>query len=604
MKPLKFDLEWGVILCCAVLYGINIYASTGIYDLNDGLAHFVIAKYASAHPHLFLDHWGKPLFTILVSPFTQLGIKGVLLFNTLVFIASARFLVLLGKQLELPQMWAAPIFLALAPAYYQVMMGGLTEVLFAGIVVAGLYYFSKEKYVLAALLITWLPFARSEAYFVVPFFALAFVAKRQWLPLVLLGVGPFVMSILGWFVFDDFFWMISNNPYTGAKDIYGSGEPWFFLEKFGQIPGEFIRNSAVVGLFLFIGLGFFKRNHAQLPTLLIAAACGVSILAAHSIFWWKGLYGSMGLLRVLATIIPLCILFAFYAFSWVSRFVNSKWLIPFLLYGFYITYGNTAYLHPFAKGPEKEERQIQLLADWYNHSTFKDTKNVWYMQPAIGYYLEIDNFSENDSRQLWYLNHVLPSNSIRNGGLIIWDAARGPSEGKTSKEMLLADRHLKLVKSIISEADTTLENDFLVELLLFEKQIDSSNDTLAFADFNAINRPILEHRLDRILREDSTGRKYFSMETITASYDVFTFWEADRASWEAKYYTFKMATSAEPELFLTTEFEDGSSDLQSVDRMNFVLPTFKKPVVKTSLVVKNNKEEALRVYRWELLKTN
>ena len=65
-----------------------------------------------------------------------------------------------------------------------------------------------------------------------------------------------------------------------------------------------------------------------------------------------------------------------------------------------------------------------------------------------------------------------------------------------------------------------------------------------------------------------------------------------------------MTTSAEPELFLTTEFEDGSSDLQSVDRMNFVLPTFKKPVVKTSLVVKNNKEEALRVYRWELLKTN
>ena len=73
-------------------------------------------------------------------------------------------------------------------------------------------------------------------------------------------------------------------------------------------------------------------------------------------------------------------------------------------------------------------------------------------------------------------------------------------------------------------------------------KIDLKNDTLAYADFSKINRPILENRLNRILAEDSTGRKYFSMETITASYDIFTFWEADKASWQAKSYSFKIKT--------------------------------------------------------------
>ena len=497
-------------------------------------------------------------------------------------------------------MWIAPVFLAFAPAYFQVMMGGLTEVLFAGLLVAGLYFFSKEKYVTAALVITFLPFARSEAYFVLPFFGLAFLWQKNWRAILALALGPLLVSVLAWFVVDDFWWMITKNPYTGAKDIYGTGEPWFFLKNFGQIPGAFIRDSAAVGLVLFLAFGFFKRNRAQMPTLLLAAACGVSIVVAHSVFWWKGLYGSMGLLRVLATIIPICILFAFYAFSWASRFINSKWLIPLLLYGCYISFSNTQYLHPFAKKPEKTEKEIQQLAAWFESSKYAGTSNVWYMQPAIGYYLDIDNFNALESRQLWYLNHILPSNALKNGGLIIWDAARGPNEGKCSKEKLFADRHLKLVKSIVSEADTTLESDFLVELLVFEKQIDATNDTLAFADFN-VYRPILEDRFERI-KTDADGRKYFVMESFTESNDIFTCWQQDQASWNTNRFELRIDAEIDLDIYLVVLFEDGTEETIPWQAGVFALPHLKKPWVKMSLFIKKPVEKATKVYGWQLLK--
>ena len=47
MRVLKLNIEWLVILLCALLYAVNIYNTTGIYDLNEGLAHFAISKYDS-----------------------------------------------------------------------------------------------------------------------------------------------------------------------------------------------------------------------------------------------------------------------------------------------------------------------------------------------------------------------------------------------------------------------------------------------------------------------------------------------------------------------------------------------------------------------------
>ena len=45
----------------------------GTYDAGDSLMHFQIARHAPLHPHLYLDLWGKPTFTLLASPLAIWG---------------------------------------------------------------------------------------------------------------------------------------------------------------------------------------------------------------------------------------------------------------------------------------------------------------------------------------------------------------------------------------------------------------------------------------------------------------------------------------------------------------------------------------------------
>jgi hypothetical protein len=78
-KVLAFILFFFSILLLAL-----VYTSTDGYGGADSFQHYMISCYSWKHPHLLLDHWGKPIFTLLSSPFSQVGYKGLLLFNVLI----------------------------------------------------------------------------------------------------------------------------------------------------------------------------------------------------------------------------------------------------------------------------------------------------------------------------------------------------------------------------------------------------------------------------------------------------------------------------------------------------------------------------------------
>src|SRR6202008_2844708 len=57
-------------------------------DTGDGIMHFFISEAAWEDPLLLLDHWGKPLFILLSSPFAQFGFNGIIIFQLLVYCLS------------------------------------------------------------------------------------------------------------------------------------------------------------------------------------------------------------------------------------------------------------------------------------------------------------------------------------------------------------------------------------------------------------------------------------------------------------------------------------------------------------------------------------
>jgi ABC-type cobalt transport system substrate-binding protein len=61
----------------------------GSYGGADSFQHYLISRYSWKHPHLLLDHWGKPLFTLLSSLFSQFGFYGIQCFNILIGMITA-----------------------------------------------------------------------------------------------------------------------------------------------------------------------------------------------------------------------------------------------------------------------------------------------------------------------------------------------------------------------------------------------------------------------------------------------------------------------------------------------------------------------------------
>src|SRR5690606_3513360 len=131
--------------------------------------------------------------------------------------------------------------------------------------------------------------------------------KRQWKVLPFALAGHAVYGIAGLLVFGDLFWAFHQDPYTGAADIYGRGDLLHFVEHFKEMfgtPLTWLATTAMVS-----GAWLWMRDVASRPVLRLLLVVGVlpclAILGVHSLLWWQGAKGSLGLLRVMATAAPL-----------------------------------------------------------------------------------------------------------------------------------------------------------------------------------------------------------------------------------------------------------------------------------------------------------
>jgi ABC-type cobalt transport system substrate-binding protein len=67
-----------------IIFSVISYLSTGTYGGADDIVHYRFARYSFSHPQFFLNHWAKPVFTLLSSPFAQFGFFGIKIFNLII----------------------------------------------------------------------------------------------------------------------------------------------------------------------------------------------------------------------------------------------------------------------------------------------------------------------------------------------------------------------------------------------------------------------------------------------------------------------------------------------------------------------------------------
>ncbi len=468
-----------LLLASSIFHGYLWLTSEGIGFGGDSFNHFRFARYSWEHPELLLHLWAKPFFTLISSPFAQLGFGGIEFFNILSFLGSAYFLYRICKALGYAGAWAVIIFLAFIPVYMFHLASGYTEPFFGFVITLSLFLLIRGKVAWAIILASFLPFVRSEGFFFLPIFFLVLVFKKHYKYIPLLLFGLVLYSLIGYPFKGDIFWVFTENPYRFDSSVYGSGPFTHFIDATPKIFGQPLIILSFIGLIFWVFeiIRYFPSylKTDRFNTALVFIGGLWAYFLAHTIFWWQGIFGSLGLTRVMAGIAP-CLAFsaiigiqALWALS--LKWVTFKWIPKALTVGFAIWVVILPFEIkdlPIEMG--REAKHVKKATLWLKDSEYFPPERLYYMNQIVPFFLEMDPFDHKKVRKLNALNNENPGKNIPKGSVIYWDSHYGPNEGKLKKETLLNSPRLKMIKHIKPEPTFKVLGDNVFEIYFFVKK--------------------------------------------------------------------------------------------------------------------------------------
>jgi hypothetical protein len=407
-----------------------IFAFDGTGDAGDSVYHFLIAQGAPTHPDLFFDHWGKPFFTLLASPFAQFGFNGIQVFNVLLLALTVGLTIKTAQQLGFTQAIWSGLFVLAAPYVLRMVFSGLTEYLFGAILIAGIWLVLKKRYTWSAILVSFLPFVRSEGLIIIGVFGLFFLVEKRYRTLLWLALGHVVYGVAGLSVHGSIWWVLGDIPYATPGSVYGSGTAFHFVEQLFYLAGPILFGLWAIGLIAYFAKTKTYQPSNRVESILIVGGF-LAYFIAHSIFWYFGIFNSMGLKRVLIAVMPLCAIIALN--GWQSLLQLERRLWPRAYFSQYAIILAVLIL-PFTgnKAALQIPTDFERTADQHllhDAAAFIAAYNlrqpgtrIFYAAPYAAIALNIDHFAANQHLPL----DQYAIQNLRPGDLVIWDSWFAP----------------------------------------------------------------------------------------------------------------------------------------------------------------------------------
>ena len=418
LKP----VNW-ILLVYALLGIITVFYFDGTGDAGDSVLHYLYAKHVLQHPENLLNHWAKPFFTLLAFPFSQMGFTGIKLMNLIIVFFTLSITYKSTVLLGLRRAWVSLAVLILSPMYYALTFSGLTEPLFALVSVGSLYLVLRNNYLWAALLLSFLPFIRSEGLIIIGVFGFYFLLKKNWKFIPFLLTGHVVYSIGGYFYYHDLLWVFTKIPYAALESVYGKGRLLHFVDQLLHVVG--------VPVYVLFWTGFmacvvqFVRKKLSLEISILVVGSFTAFFVAHSLFWHFGIFNSLGLKRVLIGVLPFLAIIVLVGINSIQELLASRKKFVFntiltIVMGLMIIF-------PFTKNHaalqvdrdlklKPEQLCMQRIADYLKESG-RDKRKMVYSIAYLSEILNIDHFDQESRMDLkkWVLE------SLEVGDIIIWD---------------------------------------------------------------------------------------------------------------------------------------------------------------------------------------
>jgi len=466
---LNKGLAWIFLIASLVYFTYLAWATELFFGGADEIVHYWMSRHSWQHPLKFLDLWGKPLYTLLSSPFSQFGFESLRLFNVIVGLLTAFLVYRILKESNVRHAWLGiPLTLA-SPVYFALMSAALTEALFSLILVFGLLLFLREKHITAAFVLSMLPFSRNEGFVILMAFGLLFIWRREFRSIPFLLSGYLIFSLIGWIVFSDFLWLWHQNPYQGG-DIYGRGELLHFVKEVPRTTGLLITLFAALGwMILLLPKPWQDRLGIKTSAVLWGSLMPFALFfGAHSLIWWYGHGLSLGLTRVIGAVTPLLSIPAAWLLSGLTSKIKSEWIqfiVLFLVLTPIIIYPFKLY-HP----PQRawaDQTYTKEAATWFKESPYS-TRILYYYDPRFLFYTDRDPYNVEYTRDQLPNKDSL-SMDVPVGSIVAWDAHFGNNEGKTPRKKIMNDRNFRLVKQFMPVDTIWVLNHYPFEILLFER---------------------------------------------------------------------------------------------------------------------------------------
>jgi hypothetical protein len=479
--------EGKVFAIAGAIYVLLVLLANGVNGGADTFTHYQMSRYSWIHHDLLLNQWGKPVFTVLFSPIAQLGLQAIIWTNLALIFFEAFLVLKIANQLDLKRSWLAPLLFLTCPVVFDNAVSSLTEIICALFLILFIHWSLRGKFFLGALVLSFMPFARSEGFVILGVAAMFFFFTRRWKFIPLLAVGSVILDLIGYWYTGIPLWIFDSNPYVNTEiTSYGSGSFFHFfiwaIPVFG-ISFLFLLKSTWLNAHTIINRltidwrsssvsedsKSFILKHQVIFWIVLGSFWGYFM--AHTVLWWQGMWASLGLLRVMFVVaVPMVLL----ALIELNKFLDSRpligsWktinVIMVLLCG--TAFGTNTLILGAVGAPVEygiEESVLNEMKGWMKTEGVTTEGCVFAGHSYVSLALDRDPFDYTKMNQLRSFKYA------QKGDLVVWDGHYGPNEENTPIELVEGDTTLMFLKEFRPEKEYRPLNDLPFYVRLYRKR--------------------------------------------------------------------------------------------------------------------------------------
>jgi hypothetical protein len=325
------------VLCAGLLALLMawciIFPQTGD---GDAIMHYLNAHDSLWQPAKLMGSWARVGSKIHLLIPAQFGLLAARWAAAVVSILCAWQTIRLADDLNMPNAALAAPFLIFQPFVFSLAADTMTELPFALGVVIAIRLWMKGRITASCWVMGYLPTVRPEGFFLCALWAAMLLWRGNPRSIVILGWGTIAWVIGCWIWWHDptYFFRAGWSWPADSLRVYGHGPFFAHVNRWPIYCGPVLLVLFLAGVArsesLAVGLGLvilelilplWIREHVlPWPTFFFAAAFAwglrghrfavgiwvfMLIFILHTILWWRGWFGSCGLMRILACVAPI-----------------------------------------------------------------------------------------------------------------------------------------------------------------------------------------------------------------------------------------------------------------------------------------------------------